>query len=213
MAEFDEINQIYKPMAQPYETYFSEMGITKKQVDERIRFAEDFEDFLMLIVALVLTMKDFSEFSYSFVLQQVKLGYIAILQSIGVDDALTQAYAEQYAENFTRTTAEHLSESWYTSADRVKWNAENEAVTILGYKDFLTAKKRGFKHKRWVAFIDNKTRKTHEIINGAEIPIDDYFIVGEAQMLFPKDTFTEYSTGAEHPEEIVNCRCFVRYTR
>lgn len=53
---------------------------------------------------------------------------------------------------------------------------------------------------------DQRVRKTHREVDGETIPIDEVFLVGESLMRFPKDT----SLGAS-AEEIVNCRCVVKY--
>lgn len=61
--------------------------------------------------------------------------------------------------------------------------------------------------KKWQTMGDSKVRPTHKRAEqtGA-IPVDEYFIVGAYEMLFPLDT----SRGAGL-EEIVNCRCWLLY--
>ena len=54
--------------------------------------------------------------------------------------------------------------------------------------------------------IDDKTREDHVDVNGAVVPIDEPFIVGGYEMMYPGDE----SLGAG-PEEIINCRCSVEY--
>ena len=58
--------------------------------------------------------------------------------------------------------------------------------------------------KRWSAILDNKTRMTHEILNGTAIGIDErfYSISGDSA-LFPG--------GFATAEENANCRCMVEY--
>jgi SPP1 gp7 family putative phage head morphogenesis protein len=60
--------------------------------------------------------------------------------------------------------------------------------------------------KTWHAVGDNKTRPTHAAAHGQNVPMDEPFSVGGAQMMRPGDG----SLGAG-PEEIVNCRCSVLY--
>lgn len=210
----DELNILYRNKAIPYEEYFGEIGLTKEQVDERIRFANDFDDFLLLIMALIVTMKEFNAIDRTFIESQVRQGYKAMLEPYKIDgmDA-TDDYIDRYAVDFAESTIGGIDDPWYLSEDRAMWNAENEAFSMLGYKDFVEAVQAGYTHKRWISFMDKKTRKAHAEINGKEIPIFDYFQVGDAQMLFPKDTFSPESTGMDHPEQTVNCRCYVIYTR
>ncbi len=209
----DELNVIYENRAIPYEEYFGEVGLTKEQVDERIKFSNDFEDFLLMIMALIVAMKEIEYFDRAFIENQVRQGYKAMLEPYKTDGMETDDYIDQYAMDFAKTTEQGLLDPWYYSDDRAMWNAENEAFTMLGYKDFVNAVEQGYTHKRWIAFMDKKTRKAHAAVNGKEIPIMSYFEVGNARMLFPKDTFSPESNAIDHPEQTVNCRCTIRYTR
>lgn len=58
--------------------------------------------------------------------------------------------------------------------------------------------------KIWVAVEDARTRETHTFVDGTELPLDDYFQVGNDQLLYPGDP-----NGS--PEEIINCRCTLIY--
>lgn len=98
------------------------------------------------------------------------------------------------------------SDGWYLSQDRVIFNAENEANTVMNYKDFTEAK--GTKrYKVWHTEMDDRVRPTHIPLEGEKIPISELFVVGNALMRYPKDL--EYS--ADNPEEVINCRCSIEY--
>ena len=56
--------------------------------------------------------------------------------------------------------------------------------------------------------LDEKTRETHAMADGQKVDIDTPFIVGDSLMMFPTDT----SLGAT-PQEIINCRCIMKYSR
>lgn len=209
----DELNEVgsYKPRTIPYREYFSSMWITKAQVDERIDFATSFENFLLLIMALIKTQQTFDKFDYDFVWAELVTGYQNVIEKFKPVDEVIDEYTKTYADDFIRSTRENIDDPWFTSDDRVMFNAENEAVSIIGYKDFETAKKRGFKRKKWVTFMDKRTRKDHASLNGKTIPIDDYFRVGDAMAMFPKDLFTDESTLIDYPEQYVNCRCTIKF--
>lgn len=96
---------------------------------------------------------------------------------------------------------------WYLSDDRAMYNAENEANTVLNYKDYKEASLK-YKYKTWITENDSRVRQTHIPLEGETIPIADMFVVGEALMRFPKDI--EYAS--DYPEEIVNCRCSIKYS-
>ena len=88
---------------------------------------------------------------------------------------------------------------------------ENEANTVFNSQEYVEAIYEGRTQKMWVTFADDRVRPTHDEIAIETIPIDDYFQVGDAIMLYPKDVTSELSTGALHPEEVVNCRCKLLY--
>ena len=58
-------------------------------------------------------------------------------------------------------------------------------------------------HKAWIATLDNRTRHSHAMLDGVDIPIDEIFDNGCAR---PKDP-------NGRPEEICNCRCSLKYVR
>ena len=58
-------------------------------------------------------------------------------------------------------------------------------------------------HKVWIATLDNRTRHSHAMLDGVDIPLNEIFDNGCAR---PKDP-----NGS--PEEICNCRCSLKYVR
>ena len=58
-------------------------------------------------------------------------------------------------------------------------------------------------HKAWIATLDNRTRHSHAMLDGVDIPLNDIFSNGCAR---PKDP-------NGRPEEICNCRCSLKYVR
>ena len=58
-------------------------------------------------------------------------------------------------------------------------------------------------HKVWIATLDNRTRHSHAMLDGVDIPLNEIFDNGCTR---PKDP-----NGA--PEEICNCRCSLKYIR
>jgi SPP1 gp7 family putative phage head morphogenesis protein len=55
--------------------------------------------------------------------------------------------------------------------------------------------------KRWVATLDNRTRDTHQDLDGQEVPVNEPFEVDGMEIMFPGDP------ACEHPELVYNCRC------
>lgn len=250
----DEVNK----RSIPYREYFDVMKLSKKQKDDRIRFAERLEDELFLIYELYGVLNDYSVADDSLIIKQLKQSYIDTVSSfaIPVDDYI-QSVADKFATDFVETTRKHLtlkvgqditttdgfgvitaiegamvvlmlfnadnepvgtvempykdvikatSDSWYLSQDRITYNAENEANTVLNYKDYTEA--RGiYTRKSWETEKDSRVRATHIPLEGEEIPINEYFVVGDSLMRFPRDLSMNPSA-----EEVVNCRCSVKYS-
>jgi uncharacterized protein with gpF-like domain len=58
--------------------------------------------------------------------------------------------------------------------------------------------------KEWGATTDDRTRDSHEQANGQVVGIDDFFVVGGSNMMYPGDA----SHGAPR-KEYISCRCAV----
>lgn len=216
--KIDEINK-----AIPYKEYFGAMNLTDKQKKERIAFAERLEDVILDIYSLYDVLKDYSYVDDSLVIKQLTQAYLdaSIASGVIVDNEF-EYMASYFAMNFVEVTRRHLDllmgkdrpeddsdddvpDEWYTSTDRAKFNAENEANTVLNYKDFNNAKNK-FKYKTWHTEEDTRVRRTHVPLDGETLPIKEYFVVGDSLMRYPKDL-------EMYPEakEVVNCRCTIEY--
>ena len=110
---------------------------------------------------------------------------------------------EQYREAEDREKKLESEEYWL-SDDRARYIAEEEANTAFNDSDFEEAIAEGYTMKTWNTMADRYVRKTHRPMEGKTIPIDDYFLVGNSLMLYPRDDNGD-------PEEIINCRCWLTY--
>ncbi len=98
-----------------------------------------------------------------------------------------KSVAEGYLKNTIRIAR--------TETTRVE-NSAHQAVGERG-------KELGFNMwKRWVATEDGRTRDEHAEADGQEVPIDEPFVVGGEEMMYPGDI----SLGAS-AENTINCRC------
>lgn len=96
--------------------------------------------------------------------------------------------------------------AYWTSRDRAKLIAENEANSLKNYTEYREAKTTGKTKKIWLTENDEKVRLTHTLVEGKMVDIDGLFLVGGSLMRFPKDV--EYDPD---PSETVNCRCSCVY--
>lgn len=223
IQNFDELN-IIKRRSMPYKQYFGDMELTPKQKKEREDLAFILEDYIMLFFDLIQ-----SGANETTVRQEMTYELYKLLDEEGYfeTDEQLDKYIAETVKNTYQSTVDNLAlypndvseydiekddtTNYWVSDDRAMFIAENESNTLFNSKDYKEAKEKGYTHKIWMAYPDNRVRPTHVDANGLKVPIGSYFEVGEAQMLYPRDVTSEYSTGAEHPEEVINCRCTIKY--
>lgn len=58
MAQIFGFDEIEKIRSMPYNRFFGEMGITKKQKQERVEFSNKIEDDMRFLILLILIMKE-----------------------------------------------------------------------------------------------------------------------------------------------------------
>ena len=207
--EFDEINTIgTKRRSEEYTEYFSDMDLTEEQKQERVSFSEDTEEVLLFLMALFAVMIDFDNIDEEMLTETLTMQFRAVVVSyMGTTDEYIDLYIQNFANDFIRATIDNLDNEWYLSNDRAMFDSENEANTVLNYKDYLTAIASGKTQKTWITYGDNRVRKTHRRLDGKTIPIKSLFEVGDSFMRFPKDT--KYFA---KPSEIIGCRCSTSYS-
>lgn len=205
-----EIDELNIPMpysrSEPFGQYFGDMDLIDEEKEKRIEVAEDLEDLMLFIFALIAIMRENNAVDKDYIVSQINNSYMAILQGyMGIDKYL-EDYIRQFSNTFIQTTFDSIDDSWYLSADRSRFVAENESETTWNYDEYRQAIESGKTRKQWVDIMDKRERKTHREVGGTVIPIEDVFVVGNSLMRYPKDTLY----GAE-AKEIINCRCTIKY--
>ena len=205
VRKIDELNVVEAPIA--YEQYFGEMEISEKEKQDRIKLAYEFEDYLLALFLILATEEREREEYY----QQADEEYCQIATKyMGVKE--TPVHINDYAAEITMsivdTTLDNIDVDYYLSEERAKSIAANEANSIGNYREQVEMVKRGYKFKEWRTMKDDRVRHTHVKVDNTKIGIFERFNVGNMQMMFPRDV----SLGAG-PEEIVNCRCSLRYSK
>ena len=197
----------------PYKKYFGEMPITETQKRKRTEAARKMQNtleevFLLISEAQKGVLQGFDALNViGTAISMVRDGYIEVMPDDLADTEFASVYVNKFASETVRATYDHLDDEYYTSEDRAMFIAENEANTMYEDEDYILALKEGMTRKRWVTMQDRRVRDTHREVEGATIPIDEFFQVGGALMLYPKDVIN----GGDFPEEIVNCRCSCIY--
>lgn len=211
MDEFDEINKLgepYKKRSEPYDTYFGEMELTEEQKKERISFSEDTEDFIKYIIALILAMTDYNAIDEDYLTETLTTSYLGVIGAYTDIDEYLESYAAEFSKDFIGATLENIDSAWYLSDDRAMFDAENEANTVLNYKEYIKAIASGYTQKEWRTFRDSRVRKTHRKLDGKTIPIKELFIVGDSFMRYPHDLKFN-----PKPEFYIGCRCTLHYIK
>lgn len=222
IQNFDELN-IFKQRSVPYETYYGEMILTDAQKKKRIDTALILEDILSFIFELIFIQSSIDMIDITLLRQEfINQIYEYLDDDFFDDESQFEDYLFGLMDEMINQTVKNLKDKpndydykgekpYWVSEDRAKFVAENEANTLCNNKEYVEAVKSGKTHKIWVAFPDERVRPDHKVTNGSKIPIDAYFTVGSARMLFPKDLESEFSTAKYYPEEVISCRCQVEY--
>lgn len=208
MRVIDEINDLSQDEILDISSYFDEMEISGEEKEKRKGFAESMMDIMLFIFALFSVMKQYNRINKQFIVIQLQTRYSEIvLQYMDIDKALDD-YIRKFSEEIVDTTLKYPDEEYYLSNDRATIISVNEANSILGYRQLQEAKEKGYTKKTWITEGDKKVRKTHREVDMKEIPIDEYFLVGDSLMMYPHDNITFDID----PKEVINCRCSVVYS-
>ena len=223
IQEFDKLN-ILKRRSLPYREYYRDMELTPFQKKRREQLALILEDYIMIYFDIIQTGLNMNQLDEVKTKQEMVYSLYDIVadNEFFENEEQVDKYVKDFVEDAYKSTVDNLVNNpndydytgetpYWVSEDRAIFVAENEANTLWNSAEFLEARREGKTHKIWMAYPDDRVRETHEITNGAKIPIDAYFDVGAARMLYPKDVTSELSTGADFPEEVINCRCSIQF--
>lgn len=188
--------------------YFGEMELSENEKLKRIEMSKRFQDSFFFVLTLISVFAEFDRLTMEEAISRFKSAYMSIIiDYVSVDDYIKK-HIDEFCEQVSQTTIDHLEDDYYLSEERAIFMAQNETNDCTNYDQYSKAIKSGAKTKTWHSIIDKKTRKSHVKMNGKTIPIDNLFVVGNnALMRFPCDT--EYAS--DNPEEIIGCRCSCSY--
>lgn len=123
-----------------------------------------------------------------------------------VQNAVTQGIVqgESIADIGKRLTSE-LATSNGSKMDMFARTAINGAQNAGRMDRLHEAEEMGIEvRKKWLATLDQRTRDTHQALDGQEQPIDEPFVVDGMKIDYPGDPFAP-------PELVYNCRCTLTY--
>lgn len=224
LLNLDQLNSLRPDGGIDLEKYFRSMtDLSSNQQKERIELAKKIEAEVLWFLTLMSLRIEYEDIEgIEAIKRQFVNEYTEIIQGYINDPMFEDLYPEQLADELARDTrkletlertavalAEADSDSTRKNNLRSSITAVNEAQTVLNRNDFNIAKAKGYSRKTWISERDNRVRPTHQIVDGTTIPINEFFEVGKARLLYPHD----WLNGSANPEELINCRCVVRYVR
>lgn len=209
ILDFDEINNLHNEDDYILK-YFEDMDITQSGKDKRIDFSTKMYDIILFVFALVKSMQESGYIDEQYIILQLTNRYFELIDDFSMQSQYIQDYVGIFARQTVDVTLEHLQDidGYFMSNERALIIAVNEANTIFNYSDYDNAMNNGFTKKQWITEKDDKVRITHVEVDDSIVDINEPFVVGDSLLMFPKDT----SLGAS-AEEIVNCRCSVKYLK
>lgn len=210
----------------PIDRFFKEMNLSDEEKKRREDLANDLLVLFLLLFYEIqaekvagneIGIEYYKDMLYRRYCDEVEV-YLVLWLSLLGRDTITEEMKENIRErvsDIVDTTVENVfgevspdMKAYIVSEDRATLLACNEANFVGNDTDYHIAEYQGYRHKQWLTMKDEKVRMTHAMIDGQTIDIDEYFKVGEAEMLYPMDMSRN---AYDHPEETVSCRCVCVY--
>lgn len=204
-----------------FEDYFDEMNLSDKNKSERQDLAFWIYMMMLLSFSLIETMQENDSLDKDYATKELREDYKNLIKE-HVQDDLLDAHILDYIAAFAiqeidatfkrldnkKSDTDKEKENYYLSDKRAMNIGANEANAILNYRDYKQALNSGYTKKQWISENDKYVRITHKDIDGTIVDIDEPFVIKDSLLMYPKDT----SLGAD-PDEIVNCRCTIKYIK
>lgn len=107
---------------------------------------------------------------------------------------IRRKFEEHFDSGNMAELANLIDSEYHRSMEKGGWDAADAAQTATGRKVV----------KVWDATLDDRTRLSHEILNGTKVPLEEYFVADDGDRgLYPGDF--------ETAEQNANCRCVIHY--
>lgn len=204
----DELN--IPSIEEEIKRYFSVMDISDEQKEDREEAAKDLFPIFLFLFALINYAVEY-DLPYDYVLTEFRVSFGTVAYQY-YDDA------EDYIDRITKEVLDATlkdkgvllsvkDDDYWTSVDRALELGENEANSLLNYQELKQAIKDGYTKKQWVTERDNRVRKSHVVMEGKTIPINEFFHFDDCDMLCPHDAVNGTA------RQVAGCRCSLLYTK
>lgn len=224
IQKFDELNAFRKKA----ETWFSKVKVNDKEKKQREDLAIDYCEIIIMLFLMITEQEYEREDCIAFTEERLKvlaerelgnenIAYIndwAATKAVSIVDETYEKYENEIEDQTIEEEEEEKTVSipelgiriseknYWTSDERALMIGLELSTTVYNFKELSDALAAGKTRKVWETMEDERVRKTHEEVAGVDIPITEFFVVGNSYMMMPCDTVN----GAEM-KEIAGCRC------
>ena len=211
----------------PIDRFFAEMTLSDEEKKRREDLANDLLILFLLLFYEIqadklaendIDIEYYKDMLYRQYCEDVEVYLVLVLTLLGrktLSDDMKENIRQRVSD-IVDTTIDNVMngspdmQEYVASEDRATLLACNESNYFWNDTDYHIAEYQGYRHKQWLTMKDEKVRMTHALVDGQTLDIDEYFKVGEAEMLYPMDMSRN---AYEHPEETVSCRCSIAYLK
>lgn len=221
--KFDELN-LFKISTK----WFEGVNVSAEERKKRVKLSLDYCEIMIMLFLMIVEENYEREDCIAFAEERLKvlaerelgredIAYINEWAKIKAEAIVAETYLkyENEIEDATLESEEKVlkfEEEGVEIPENEYWTSDFRALkigielsqTVRNFKELSDAIDEGKTRKTWITKEDTQVRDTHEAMAGVEIPINEFFIVGNSQMLMPGDT----ANGAEM-KEIAGCRCHI----
>lgn len=204
----------------PIDRYFEEMTLPEEEKRRREDLARELEALFFLLFTEISAEKllhgkseintdYYKDMAFRNYCEETEVYIVLVAALLGrrtIKDELKENIRSRISDIVDTTLK--FDDEYYTSKDRATLLGCNEANYVGNDTQNDIAINQGYTRKQWETMRDEKVRFTHSEVDGVVIGINEYFKVGQAEMLYPMDM----SRNAP-PEEVVGCRCQLSYLR
>ena len=204
---FDELNIIQytnEEVEEFLDEYFKPMFLPYSELEKRKDAAREFRDVLLFILLAAMIADNMGSVDWDNLRVQMQYQFGQVVRKYSRDDDFTRDFIDKATDDFIEVSRKHLGEDKWFSDERALPDSANYANMTVGYEEWQNAIDSGKTKKMWVSQRDGRVRHTHRVADGQTVPINGYFKVGNSLLAYPTDPEGE-------PEEIINCRCHVKY--
>lgn len=238
--EFDELNASEKNNRSiPFDIYFGEMELMEEQKERRIAVAEELDELMLFLLALIATMVENDSLDKDYILTQINQRYLHIVGKYVDVDEYTENHIRQFSSTFLKTTIDNITDSTYLSSNKSVLISEREKC-IENTKEIIkdtTNKKSWYlssdratfiaenesnnvvSHDEYVKAIKSgRTQKQWITMRDKRVRhthmVLDSKTIGIGETFKVGNSFMNFPRDEEFfpdPQEVISCRCSIKY--